>query len=368
MDFQLKLSIIILNYNVKHFLELCLRSVIAATVDIDSEIIVVDNNSSDGSCDRITKLFPEIILLKNDKNLGFSKGNNIGVKKAKGEFICILNPDTVIAEDTFKKVMSCYGESDNIGIVGCKLVNGMGFFLPESKRNIPYPIVALKKFLGNSNHYYANHLSKNENGSVDILVGAFMFMKKEVFNLTNGFDEDFFMYGEDIDLSYRIKKLGYKNYYCGETTIIHYKGESTLRDENYLKRFFGAMDIFYKKHFKKNFFVDLFVQLGIKIVFMLDKNKKILNKNVENYVLISDNYYPNLEKVLAKPLVTNRTLINISKSNELIFDANYMSYKNIIEYMANNYKIGVTYKILPNNSSFILGSNTGMGKGEIFEF
>ncbi len=138
-------------------------------------------------------------------------------------------------------------------------------FLPESKRNIPYVNAAFKKIFGNSKAYYANHLNENETGKVDILVGAFMFIKREFIMKVKGFDEDYFMYGEDIDLSYKVLKAGYNNYYFGETTVIHYKGESTLKDKHYANRFYGAMQIFYKKHFKKNVLFDMFVWLGITI-------------------------------------------------------------------------------------------------------
>jgi GT2 family glycosyltransferase len=207
----MQLSVIILNYNVRYFLEQCVLSVQSALQNIDSEIIVVDNNSKDESCDMIKSRFPEILLIENRANLGFPKGNNIGVAQAKGEYICILNPDTVVAEDTFEKVLSFAKSKKELGIVGCKLIDGTGNFLPESKRGIPTPWVAFTKIFGlykifpNSdlfNKYYAQHLSENETGAIEILVGAFMVMKRELYNELGGFDENCFMYSDDIDLSY----------------------------------------------------------------------------------------------------------------------------------------------------------------------
>lgn len=362
----MKLSVIILNYNVKYFLELCLKSVERAISNIDAEIIVVDNNSKDNSCKMVKTLFPNVILIENNKNLGFSKGNNIGVLKAKGEYLCILNPDTVVTEDTFIKLLNFSKSKQNLGIVGCKLVNGNGLFLPESKRNIPIVSVALKKTLGYTKQYYANHLSEHKNGKVDILVGAFMLIKKNVYNRVNGFDEDYFMYGEDIDLSYKILKLGYTNYYFGETTVIHFKGESTLKDSTYARRFYGAMQIFYKKHFKQNIVFDMFVWLGIKLAYMTRRVGKIKEKNISEYIYISNKKNKKLESNLTKEVFLKNELKNFKPNSEIIFDANVLSYKKItktIEKHTNKTKL--TYKILPNGSNFIVGSDNGIKQGEV---
>jgi len=299
----LKLSVIILNYNVQYFLELCLRSVEAAILNIDAEIIVVDNKSEDGSCQMVKTLFPNVNLIENQDNYGFSKGNNIGVLQAKGDYLCVLNPDTVVAEDTFLKLLEFSENKEKLGIVGCKLINGNGLFLPESKRNIPTVSVALKKIFGYSKHYYANHLSKNESGEVDILVGAFMLIKKNIYAKVGGFDEDYFMYGEDIDLSYKVLKAGYKNHYFSETSIIHFKGESTLKDHFYARRFYRAMQIFYKKHFKQNFLFDLFVWIGIKLAYVFRRIRKIETKNISEYIFISNRKNNKLESILSKKLI-----------------------------------------------------------------
>ena len=213
----MQLSVIILNYNVRYFLEQCVASVQEALTNIDSEIIVVDNQSSDDSCEMIRSRFPGVKLIKNNSNLGFPKGNNIGVAQANGKYICILNPDTVVAEDTFEKILTFAEKQENLGIVGCKLIDGSGNYLPESKRGIPTPFVALTKIFGLYklfpnwklfNRYYAQHLSEYETGKVEILVGAFMIMKRDLYNEIGGFDENCFMYSDDFDLSYMGLKRG----------------------------------------------------------------------------------------------------------------------------------------------------------------
>ena len=365
----MKLSVVILNYNVKYFLELCLKSVQKAILNIDAEIIVVDNNSEDGSCYMVRKQFPEVLLIENRTNFGFSKANNIGVSKSKGEYICILNPDTVVAEDIFFKLFEFSKNIDKLGAIGCKLINGIGDFLPESKRNTPLINASLKKILGNSDNYYANDLKEIDTGKVDILVGAFMFVKRNCYLEVGGFDEDYFMYGEDIDLSYKILKAGYQNYYYGDVTCLHYKGESTLRDKNYAFHFYGAMQIFYKKHFQRNIFFDTLVWFGIRFVYCFRKKTKSKIKKIKKYVFVSNKMNNDLNSVLNKEVVLQSDFKNIEPDNEVIFDANVYDYKKIIFMMENsdNQK-NVTYKILPNKSNYIIGSDNAISRGEIISF
>lgn len=366
----MKLSVVILNYNVQYFLELCLKSVKEAIKTIEAEIIVVDNNSEDNSCQMVKELFPEVILIENKENFGFSKGNNIGVKKAKGEYICILNPDTVLPEDIFEKLLDFSLTKKNLGIVGCKLINGRGEFLPESKRNIPYVKSALKKMLGNANEYYASQLGKNQIGKVSVLVGAFMFVSHRAFNAVNGFDEDYFMYGEDIDLSYKVIKAGFDNYYFGDLTMIHFKGESTLRDKLYAKRFYGAMQIFYKKHFKRNIVFNLLVWFGIRMVYLFRRVPVVKKKKVETFFLVSDEMNLKLKNSLDKE-VTLKPILNgiIPNDTEIIFDNNVLSFKEIInEIEASSENKSLTFKILPKKSNFIIGSNDAISRGKILSF
>lgn len=353
----------------RYFLELCLKSVQAAIKDIDAEIIVVDNNSKDDSCTMVSTLFPSVKLIENKENFGFSKGNNIGVTHAKGEYLCILNPDTVVAEDTFTRLLRFCSDKEGLGAVGCKLINGVGEYLPESKRNIPYVSAAFKKLFGAPSDYYANHLNEDATGEIDILVGAFMFLKKDVYDAVGGFDEDYFMYGEDIDLSYKILKAGYKNYYFGDVTAIHFKGESTLRDKNYAKRFYGAMQIFYQKHFKTNPLFDFAVSLGIRLVYLFRKARVQKIKYVYQYVLISNEKIEHLQKALPKIYICRDEMSNFQKETEVILDANFLSYKEIIKILDKHSHLKKwTYKILPHDSSFILGSDTTTSRGEVIQF
>jgi O-antigen biosynthesis protein len=256
-----KLSVIIVNYNVKYFLEQALYSVRKAIAPLQAEIFVVDNNSADGSSEMVKRLFPEVKLIENKNNPGFSKANNQAIQLAKGEYVLLLNPDTVVPEDCFTKICSFMDETPDAGALGVKMIDGKGNFLPESKRGLPTPAVAFYKMFGLSalfpsspifGRYHLGFLPKNEIHQVDVLAGAFMLLRKNVLDKIGLLDEDFFMYGEDIDLSYRITKAGYKNYYYPHTSIIHYKGESTKKGSiNYVFVFYKAMIIFAQKHYSQ---------------------------------------------------------------------------------------------------------------------
>jgi len=256
----LKLSVIIVNYNVKYFLEQALYSVRKAIKDLDIEVFVVDNNSVDDSVHMVKEKFPEVLLIENKDNTGFSVANNQAIRVAKGEYVLLLNPDTVVEEDTFEKCINFMDAHPKAGALGVKMIDGSGNFLPESKRGFPSPWVAFYKTFGFSsffpkskkfNHYHLGYLDENETNECEILAGAFMFMRKTALDKVGLLDETFFMYGEDIDLSYRITQGGYKIYYFPETKIIHYKGESTKKGSlNYVKVFYNAMIIFAKKHFQ----------------------------------------------------------------------------------------------------------------------
>jgi GT2 family glycosyltransferase len=257
-----KLSVIIVNYNVKHFIEQCLHSVYSALKGIDAEVFVVDNNSVDGSVALIKEKFPQVILIENKVNTGFSKANNQAIRISKGQYVLLLNPDTVVQEDTFTKTLAFMDAHPDAGGLGVKMVDGKGNFLPESKRGLPTPEVAFYKIFGLSKffpkskrfgRYHLTYLDKNKTHSIDVLSGAFMMLRAETLAKCGLLDEEYFMYGEDIDLSYRIILSGYKNYYFADTTIIHYKGESTKKSSvNYVLVFYKAMAIFARKHFSQN--------------------------------------------------------------------------------------------------------------------
>ncbi|WP_298904798.1 glycosyltransferase family 2 protein [uncultured Psychroserpens sp.] len=365
----MKLSVVILNYNVRYFLELCLKSVEAALVHIDSEIIVVDNQSSDDSCEMIKKRFPRVTLIENQSNYGFSKGNNIGVAKAKGDYVCILNPDTIVAEDTFERLLNKFDDQLKQGILGCRLIDGKGQFLPESKRNIPTPSVAIKKMLGWSTSYYASHVDEKESAKVSVFVGAFMLMRKVVYSNVNGFDEDYFMYGEDIDLSYKVQKAGYFNSYHGDVAIVHFKGESTLKDKVYAKRFYGAMQIFYNKHFKSNLFFDTLVWFGIKLSPLFGRTTKARKAKLDQTILVSSEMNTDLDTVLKSDLKVQPHFSLYEEKTEYILDNNLLSFKDIIDILSNAPKnCTTTFKILPKNSNFIIGSDHSKSRGEVINF
>jgi GT2 family glycosyltransferase len=354
---------------VRHFLELCIKSVEAALIHIDSEIIVIDNLSKDDSCEMVKRLFPKVKLIENSENYGFSKGNNIAVEQAQGEYLCILNPDTVVAEDTFEILLNFSEEHKNLGILGCRLVDGHGRFLPESKRYVPTPKVAVKKMLGYTDSYYVKELDEIAIGTVPVLVGAFMILRKSVYKEVHGFDEDYFMYGDDIDLSYKVDELGYDNMYNGKTAILHYKGESTLKDKVYAKRFYGAMQLFYIKHFKSSFLFNIMVWFGVKLATWFQKPVPTVKSNSKAFVLISNKENKALEKILNKSLQLQSKLKGYSNETEYILDNNHLSFKSIIEIISNTPKnCSATFKILPKNSNFIIGSNSSKSRGEVMPF
>ena len=255
----MKLSVVIVNYNVKYYLEQCLLSVQNAIKQIDTEVFVVDNASKDESIALVQAKFPWVKCIANTQNVGFSKANNQAIRVAQGKYILLLNPDTVVAEDSFEKCIAYMDAHEEVGGLGIKMVDGTGQFLPESKRALPTPWVSFCKIIGLSSifpysdtfaRYHLGFLDKEKNHEIDVLSGAYMFMRQDALAKCGLLDEDFFMYGEDIDLSYRITKAGYKNHYFAESTIIHYKGESTKKGSlNYVKTFYEAMMLFAKKHY-----------------------------------------------------------------------------------------------------------------------
>lgn len=273
----MKLSVIIVNYNVEAYLEQCLRSVLKALENVDGEVFVVDNQSTDGSVEMVRDRFPEVRLIANTVNVGFSRANNQAIERSNAEYAVLLNPDTVVGEDVFEKVVAFMDSHPDAGGLGVKMIDGTGRFLPESKRGLPTPAVAFFKIIGLTRlfprskvfgKYHLGHLPENETAQIEILSGACMFLRKETIDKVGMLDESFFMYGEDIDLSYRILLGGWKNYYYPDVQIIHYKGESTKKSSvNYVRVFYNAMAIFAKKHFasKGADFIGSLINLAIFI-------------------------------------------------------------------------------------------------------
>jgi O-antigen biosynthesis protein len=265
------------NYNVRYFLEQCLFSIKAASTQSDVEAIVVDNNSTDGSVSYLSGKFPDVKFISNKFNAGFARACNQGLALATGDYILFLNPDTIVAEDSFVNCIEFFRSHPDAGAVGVHMVDGSGAFLKESKRSFPSPLTSLFKLFGLSavfprsrifGKYHLGHLAENEDHEVDVLAGAFIMIRRSVINVTGSFDESFFMYGEDVDLSYRIQEASYKNYYFSGTTIIHFKGESTRRGSlNYVRMFYNAMNIFVRKHYggARAGMFRFFIQLAIAV-------------------------------------------------------------------------------------------------------
>lgn len=270
-------SVIIVNYNVKYFLEQCLNSVLLATKTIAAEIFVVDNHSTDGSIAYLETKFPTVHFIVNEENGGFAKANNKALQYCNGDYVLYLNPDTIICENCIQRCVQFFETTTNCGGLGVRMIDGNGNFLPESKRAFPSPKASFFKLTGLAklfpysklfNQYALGHLDEYKNHEVDVLAGAFLMSKRSIIEACKGFDEIFFMYGEDIDLSYRIQKMGYKNYYLSEVSIIHFKGESLKKGSlNHVKMFYGAMSIFVKKHFGKN--NSLLFANGIRVAIFL---------------------------------------------------------------------------------------------------
>ena len=386
----MQLSVIIVNYNVSSFLAQCLLSVQEALRFIDSEIIVVDNDSKDRSCEMVRTKFPEVKLIANTVNVGFSKANNQGVAIAKGDYVLILNPDTVLSELALQQSLNYIKNCNDFGALGIRLIDGTGTFLPESKRNIPTPKRAFEKLISNSKNtsYYANTVDANVSGEVSVLVGAFMLIKRSVYNEVGGFDEDYFMFGEDIDLSYKILQAGYKNYYYGKAICLHYKGESTPKDLKYLSNFSGAMQLFYKKHFSHNFFYSKLVILGMKLWYWkkrltLKKQQVASSKPLENTLYIgNDNAFFNLiNKKLGEtaifPVCTSRVIskyddlthlkniLSKEKTTLIIFDNTDLTFDKILFFMLNI--ANMTFKIRPKGTNLLIGSNSSTSLGKVIE-
>lgn len=290
----MKLSIIIVNYNVRYFLEQCLYSVLPAVASIESEILVVDNDSTDGSLEYLQPLFPHVTFISNKKNLGFGKANNLALERAAGEYVLFLNPDTLVPEDCFTKCLSFFDEHPKAGAIGIRMLDGSGRFLPESKRSFPATSTAFYKLTGLSalfpgsrvfNKYSLGYLDDKENHPVDVLAGAFMMIRKQLLDTTGGFDEQFFMYGEDIDLSYRLKQAGYENWYFANACIIHFKGESSKKSTlKYVQMFYSAMIIFVQKHYKGKgaSVLKFFMVTGIKAKAVLQFTKTFLKRRTSS--------------------------------------------------------------------------------------
>lgn len=385
------LSIIIVNYNAKAFLDLCLQSVKGAIKGMDAEVLVVDNASTDGAPAMVRSKHSWVKLIANSENTGFSKANNQGIKEAAGSYIVIQNPDTIVAEDSYVKCLSYFKEKISAGALGVKMLDGSGAFLPESKRGIPSPKTAFFKAFGFAklfpkskffSSYYLGHLNPDENNPVEILAGAFICVKKEVLEKAGLFDEDFFMFGEDIDLSYRFIQAGYENWYLADVPIIHFKGESSKKtDETYLNSFFGAMDIFYDKHFSSGGgrWLKWAVSLGIKLKRIHFKRKAKTNIDADDMAALPEHIYiigdAGTSGDIVKRLLNGKSKVlsieSLSALNKdhygaaLVFTS-LQTFSETIDFM-NVHSDKFTYYFLSEDGTFLLGSPKKDSSGMVWE-
>ena len=258
----MKLSVVIVSYNVRGYLENCLQSVSRALEGIEGEVFVVDNHSDDDSVETVRSQYPWVRLIENQENMGFSRANNIAIREARGEYVLLLNPDTIVEEATLREVLRFMEEHPKAGGAGVMMHNADGSLAPESRRALPTPWVSCLKMLGFTKRYYMSHLPWDQPGRIEVISGAFCFLRKKALDEVGLLDEDFFMYGEDIDLSYRLMKGGWENWYL-PYPITHFKGKSTQKsDYRYVHIFYNAMLIFFRKHYSH---LSLFYALPVKM-------------------------------------------------------------------------------------------------------
>ena len=402
---RLNLSVIIVNYNVKYFLEQCLYSVIRACANLEAEIFVVDNNSTDGSKEYLEAKFPQIIFKWKKINDGFAKANNSVLGETKGDHVLFLNPDTIVPEDCFEKCLFFFGTNNNCAALGVHMLDGSGKFLKESKRSFPSPATAFYKMIGFTAlfpssklfaKYYEGNLPEKQTNEVDVLAGAFMMLSRQVLDKVKGFDEDYFMYGEDIDLSYRVQKTGFKNYYFAETSIIHFKGESTQKNSyNYIRVFYAAMKLFIAKHYKEKRSTAFLMQASINLGRMAASVNLFIKtmmssqpgtyKPIQTVVIAGQKRFDemiHLIKYSTIPLVINGriavdqndsgiaigkleeidSLLKKTRVNRLIFCEGELSFKTIIEKLE-QFSTRSGFLFHAKGSDSIVGSNNKNDKG-----
>lgn len=275
----MKLSIIIVNYNVTQLLRNCLLSIQKYVEKVEYEVVVIDNASTDSSWGDLIPEFPDVQFISSKNNGGFSKANNQAIQKAKGEYLLLLNPDTELEGFYMKELLDFSDAKPEFGCLGVRMHDAEGNFLPESKRSVPDMFNSFEKLFtnlkkNNSKSYYRNDIEEKEIAEVEVITGAFLLVRKAVYENIGGLDESYFMYGEDIDLCYTLLRKGYKNYYYGKVSILHHKGESTVKNEVYLKRFYGAMQIFIDKYYKEDKPMQYsFLKAGLKLRYQIEKIK-----------------------------------------------------------------------------------------------
>ncbi len=333
---------------------------------------MVDNASEEDCRGVVLENFPDVRLIANRENVGFARAANQGAKVAESDYLLILNPDTIIPEDSLTKALEYARNHPGTGAVGCRFIDGSGALLPECKRNFPGISAAMAKLLGFGRGYYAAHLDEHETGRVEVLTGAFMFLRRELFEQMKGFDENFFMFGEDIDLSYRIQKSGFINQYLGSITIIHFKGESSVKDVHYLKHFYGALEIFYRKHFKHNALGRALLRLLVRTATGLwgrrekpvDFQRRLSTSAV--YLGGRPSVFQALKKNHGNSSVQEARNLDqaLSSYRELLFlDSGSLSYKKIIEAI-DGMPEKMSGRVVSKKGDFYLGSDSSRSRGE----
>lgn len=369
------ISVVIVSFNAPHFLQLCLESVSAALKGIDGEIIVVDNASTEECVVMIRSNFPEVRLIVNQENVGFSRASNRGAKVAKGAYLLILNPDVILPEESLKNALTYARAHPGMGALGCRFIDGSGKLLPECKRNLPGMRAATAKLFGLDWGYYATQLEEKDTGEVEILTGAFMFLKRELFQELGGFDESFFMFGEDIDLSYRLQCSGYRNRYLGDLTIVHFKGESSVKDASYLKNFYGALKIFYVKHFRHNALgralLQGLVQTAIRLRSLQAGNKGGSQEPLPDpeapavYLGDREEVYSALKQSLGARLkgkVSNLNEVSGTSAKRIFLDSSSLSFAQIIQAIE-LLPVSISKRIVSGKGDFYLGSDSSTNRG-----
>lgn len=373
----LKLSVIIVNYNVKYYLDQCIRSVLRAFEEMNTpaEIIVVDNHSADGSVDYLEqrypqKLFPMVRFVRSAHNLGFARANNIAIRQSRGEYVLLLNPDTIVGEDALKASVDFMDVHEDAGAVGVRMLGAQGRRAMESRRGLPTPMVSFFKMLGFCNRwphhrlfgkYYMGYLPWDEPCQIEVVSGAYCMLRRKALDEVGLLDEDFFMYGEDIDLSYRVLKGGYRNYYL-PVDILHYKGESTQKSSfRYVHVFYEAMLIFFRKHYSGMTFLlslpiktAIYAKALIALVGMLsDRMRKSLGffapsaEGAQHYVFVGSLEMQDACRDIARRLgldaefhdsevLEDRSEATWSEKNDnvLVLDADSMSYADMLKRMS----------------------------------
>ncbi|HTB24646.1 MAG TPA: glycosyltransferase family 2 protein [Puia sp.] len=382
------LSVVIVSYNVKFFLEQCLCSLKKAVegsplTNGRTEVFIVDNASSDGSLEFLIPLFPSFHFIRNNENKGFAKANNQAAFQCSGEYILFLNPDTIVAEDSLELCLSFFKSHPDAGATGLHMIDGGGNYLKESKRGFPSPRASFFKVSGLArifprskffSGYYIGYLHEDSTHAVDVLSGAFMMIKKTVFDTTGGFDEQFFMYAEDIDLSFRIRQAGYQNFYLSNTTIIHFKGESTKKDFRYVKIFHDAMELFMKKHFSvsmssfQRYFLTAGVRLSRTISYLQSAFKKSNVLPLNPGVVFIKGEPAEKEKWKQRCMSLGISVSdNENDAQEIIYcESSLRSWKSIITEIINNKK-RYRYIFSGAGTHAAVGSYSSRGRGEVFE-